>query len=231
MPKPTYLYLLRKTDAKIMRFSLSRTSNYLLRHKEIYTVRDYLNADKVEVYIPQIGRFATRTFVGPIRSKDDLELYVYRSGFRTVCEWWDAIRRFTRSKKLYLYHVTMKRRSLGELDKLKMYLATHRRNQLRDASEYLSVTAQPFEYFVVDNYTYSGIIQGKHGKYVVQIDALNDEVACSCWGNRGGGRICWHIVAMLLYLVVERYLDENIATHILRNHRVRRGEVTILRYI
>lgn len=225
------MLLLSKTDTKIMRFGVRRVANFLVRNKEVYTVRDYLRAETTTVFIPEIDRFATRTFVGPVAGREDLVPYVEKSGFSTSLEWWATIRKLTKSNKLFLYHVSIKPIPIDKLEKLRMYLAVHHRKQLRDASEYLRETEEPFRFFVAEDYTYSGIIRGRHGEYVVQIDAIEDKFGCSCWGNRGGGHVCWHIVAMLLYLVSNRYLDENIALEILRKKHVVRRQVTILSFI
>lgn len=92
-----------KNMIRKMQFNVPCVYEYLEDHGFVYTVRAYL----YKTHFAKVDGIGTvrRTKIGDVHERDDLEDFVYGSGFASIDEWWTAIQQFTKSKKKYLYKV------------------------------------------------------------------------------------------------------------------------------
>ena len=209
--------VLKKSGARVMSFRVGRVAEFLRRNKVVYTVRGYCDVDMRDVWIPELGLFGTRIYIREVFSEADLRMYIKESGFSSLAMWWAVVRRmYGDSKRKHLYQVSIEPVLLDVLHGLKMYLLRHHRRQLKTAIEYLEHSQ--IKYFVPEDFTFSAVIKGRHGDYVTQADFVKDEISCSCQANRGRGFVCWHSVALVLYLAQNRYINENLAIALFRNY-------------
>ena len=90
-----------------MKFSVPCVREFLIKKKEVYTVRSYL-AEDGKYFFPDIERNCERTFIKQVFSAGDLCGYDKKSGFKDVQSWWNVIMRMYKDEPKFLYLVVKK---------------------------------------------------------------------------------------------------------------------------
>ena len=94
-----------RTEVDIMQF-MPELQAFLKKNGKIYTVRKF----KMDTRLVTIetGESCKRTFLKQITTREELEPYVYASGFNNLLEWWGKIRRHIPPQgPFYLYQVDL----------------------------------------------------------------------------------------------------------------------------
>jgi hypothetical protein len=82
-------------------------STFLETHNEIYTVRSWKYSSG-RCVIENVG-ICNRYFVKRVSNFAELEPFVVLSGFPSLDDWKDQIRKFIKSGNMFLYRVSMKK--------------------------------------------------------------------------------------------------------------------------
>ena len=93
---------------KKMQF-LPELVSFLKENGYIYTVRKYrYSLEDHRIQVDGVG-ICERARIDQASSRRDLEPYVYKSGFKTVDDWWKKIKEFNRGYvgPYYLYEITL----------------------------------------------------------------------------------------------------------------------------
>ncbi len=88
----------------------------LQRYGYLYTVRRYrYSLLDTPIIIKGVG-ICDRTHIVQVQRKENLEAYVYRSGFDTVDAWWRKIKELNKGYvgPFYLYEITLEEDPYGE---------------------------------------------------------------------------------------------------------------------
>ena len=86
-----------------MQFNVKCVRECLVNNGVVYTVRGY-NMSDCFVYADDIGE-CYREKLFEVEGKWDLKLFVDKSGFESVDDWWNKIMDFTHGKRIWMYRV------------------------------------------------------------------------------------------------------------------------------